>query len=83
MKRFAFALSCALLLAGNGCCWMQPYGCGYGGGTYAPMGGGCPNGACGAGYAPMGGYNGAYAPMGGTAYNPYMTTATLDPMPVY
>lgn len=77
MKRFALLLSCALMAAGAGCCWHQPYNqCGYGYGagyapTYAPAspyGGGCPGGSCGPGYYSQG----AYMSGATTAYSPYM-----------
>lgn len=89
MKRFAVLLSCALMIAGSGCCCHQPYGAcgGYGGGYgagYAPTysapyggGGGCPGGNCGPAYP------GAYIQGTQTAYVPYTTTAAVDYLPAY
>ncbi len=94
MKRFALAITCAMMLSGSGCClfgypgggWGAGYPPTYGGAGYG--GGACPTGACGT-YpgAYSGGAPTAVAPYGypQTAVSPYgyPQTAIIDPVPVY
>ena len=92
MKRFAFMLTCVLMLSGSGCCLFGYPGlfCGGYGAGYPPTygaGGACPSGACGQQYpgAYGGGYPGAYTGGSPSAVVPYgyPQTAYIDPLPVY